>query len=75
MGIPAVVSAVGVNNIIIDHGKNGFLSKTNEEWFNFLTQLIIDEPLRKKIGNEGRVKIVKNYSVASNASTFLGLFA
>jgi glycosyltransferase involved in cell wall biosynthesis len=74
LNIPAVVSAVGVNVTIIDHGVNGFLAKSQEEWFDFLQQLITDDNLRKKIGTLGRKKVIECYSVISNKSSFLSLF-
>jgi glycosyltransferase involved in cell wall biosynthesis len=73
--IPTVMSPVGVNNAIIDHGVNGFLCQTEEDWVQCLEKLVTDAILRKKIGIEGRKKVISNYSVASNASTFLGLFS
>jgi glycosyltransferase involved in cell wall biosynthesis len=75
LGIPAVASPVGVNAEIIVHGENGFLCQSEEDWLQYLEKLIIDANLRKKMGIEGREKIISNYSVASNASTFLGLFS
>jgi glycosyltransferase involved in cell wall biosynthesis len=74
MGIPAVVSPIGVNSIIIDHGKNGFLAKTKENWLNYLSQLISDVELRKTMGKYGREKVIRHYSVRSNSSNFLSLF-
>ncbi len=75
LGIPAVASPVGVNTEIIDHGVNGFLCLTVEDWLQCLEKLIADASLRKKIGIEGRKKIISNYSVVSNSSLFLGLFS
>lgn len=75
MEIPAVVSGVGVNVKIIDHEKNGFHSSTPEEWFIFLSLLIENESLRKKMGISGRKKVIENYSVSSNTPTFLSLFS
>jgi glycosyltransferase involved in cell wall biosynthesis len=72
--IPTIVSPVGINTIIIDHEINGFLAADENEWFTCLEKLIQDESLRKKIGAQGRMKVVKNYSVLSNGSTFLSLF-
>jgi glycosyltransferase involved in cell wall biosynthesis len=75
IGIPAVASPVGVNTEIIAHGVNGFLCKTEEDWLQYLEKLVTDTNLRRVMGNEGRKKIISNYSVASNTSTFLGLFS
>jgi len=73
--IPAVVSSVGVNNEIIDHGNNGFLCRNKEDWHTYLEQLIISEKLRKSMGIEGRRKVLDKYSVYSNAPLFLSFFA
>lgn len=75
LGIPAVVSAVGVNTEIVDDGKNGFCCLSEKEWITKLEMLIQDAALRKKMGHEGRVKVQKHYSVDSNAANFLALFS
>jgi glycosyltransferase involved in cell wall biosynthesis len=72
--IPAIASPVGVNNKIIDHGCNGFLCNTHEEWLLALTQLIEDSTLREKMGEHGRQKVITSYSVKSNSDLFLKLF-
>jgi len=74
MGIPCVASPVGVNTTIIDHGLNGFLASTTEEWLFYLTQLINNEHMRETFGAEGRKKVVNVYSVHSNSDNFLKLF-
>jgi glycosyltransferase involved in cell wall biosynthesis len=75
LAIPALASGVGVNAAIIDAGINGFLCTTEEEWFSCLKSLIDQPDLRRQIGNRGRQKIIDHYSVSSNTSTFLSLFA
>lgn len=71
---PCVASPVGVNSEIIEHGVNGFLAESPEEWFNHLENLVRDKNLRIQMGEAGRKKIIENYSVTSNTSTFLSLF-
>jgi glycosyltransferase involved in cell wall biosynthesis len=72
--IPTIASPVGVNGFIIDHGVNGFLASTHQEWFTVLENLILNHELRKKIGPHGREKVIASYSVTSNSSNFLSLF-
>ena len=72
--LPAVASPVGVNSKIIDHGINGFLCGTDQDWEDSLRKLIEDANLRKSMGINGRRKIIENYSIRSNSSTFLSLF-
>jgi glycosyltransferase involved in cell wall biosynthesis len=74
LGIPAVVSPVGVNTEIIEHGVNGFLCSTEEEWLACLKSLIDDPALREQVGRQGRKRVIDHYSVLSNTSNFLSLF-
>ncbi len=71
---PAVVSSVGVNKDIIDHGKNGFLCSDMKEWVEFLSELLKSESLRKQLGKNGRQKVINSYSVSANSNLFLSLF-
>lgn len=73
--IPAVASPVGVNSTIIDDGINGYLSNTENEWFNALEKLLNNPALRSKMGKKGREKIQAQYSLKSNATNFLSLFS
>ncbi len=73
--IPAVVSAVGVNIKIVDHGKNGYLCSNPAEWKESITKLLESADLRKKMGRDGRNKVLENYSVSSNKDLFLSIFA
>lgn len=74
LGIPPVVSAVGLNRNLIDDGVNGFFADGVDEWFESLDLLIRDNALRKSMGEKARTRIVNQYSTAVNASTFLSLF-
>lgn len=71
--IPAVSSPVGVNKKIIEHGINGYLCNTQEEWYQKIELLLLDIDLRKQMGEVGRKKIVANYSLQSNTKNFLQL--
>jgi glycosyltransferase involved in cell wall biosynthesis len=75
MEIPCVVSPVGVNTSIIEHGVNGFLSASEKEWAECLRTLISDAEARKSLGEAGRKKVVEQYSVKSNTANFLKLFS
>lgn len=74
LGIPAVVSPVGVNTKIVDEKINGFLCTTQEDWYNALSYLLENPEAREKMGKEARKKIEEHYSVKSNTPNFLGLF-
>lgn len=72
--IPTLMSPVGVNKEIIQHGKNGFLCSTTEEWIKYLDGLINEPELRKRIGVQGRIQVIHSYSVLANSKIFLSLF-
>ncbi len=74
LGIPAVVSPVGVNSEIIEDGVNGFICSSEEEWEKVLERLLTDKSLRSKIGVEARKKIEADYSVLSSRDLFLQNF-
>lgn len=62
-GLPVVASPVGVNAEIVEHGVNGFLANTPQEWEYALTTLLTDPALRQRMGQAGRRKIEEQYSL------------
>lgn len=62
IGIPCVASPVGLNCEIIREGENGFLAKTEKEWFKKLSILIENEEIRHKMGKAGRRIAIEEYS-------------
>jgi glycosyltransferase involved in cell wall biosynthesis len=74
LGIPALMSPVGVNSQIVSHGENGYLPVKLEDWRVQLELLLTDVDLRKKIGEAGKKTINERYSVLSNQSNYLSLF-
>jgi len=73
-GIPAVADPVGVNSTIIDNGQNGFVCDTPQEWKEKLKLLISNPEMRSAFGDHGRKKIVREYSIRSQAEKFVSLF-
>jgi glycosyltransferase involved in cell wall biosynthesis len=74
LGIPAVVSPVGVNAQIIRHGENGFLATTEDEWVEVLDQLLADPQLRQQTGLAGRRTVVKRFSAEIHAPRVAQIF-
>ena len=72
--IPAVVSPIGVNSELIEHGKEGYLCNTLEDWFLHIEKLVLNGELRKRMGKQGRQKVIEYYSVEANCEKFLSLF-
>jgi glycosyltransferase involved in cell wall biosynthesis len=63
VGLPVICSDVGVNKTIVRHELNGFVIENREEWFYYLSLLIKDASLRKKMAQEARNTAVRFFSV------------
>lgn len=74
LGIPTIMSPVGVNSVIIKDGENGFLAGTSTEWVEKLARLIEDADLRKIIGAAGMETVRKDFSVEANNEKWLAIF-
>jgi glycosyltransferase involved in cell wall biosynthesis len=69
--IPTVAQRIGTNLEIVDHGGNGFLADSSEEWLATLRRLVRDPDLRRRIGTAARRTVVDRYSVAVTAPLYL----
>jgi len=72
--IPTIMSPVGVNSEIIEHGKNGFLAKHDAEWVDIISTLIENADLRTQIGKNARKTVVEKYSLKAWENTYLEHF-
>jgi len=66
-GLPVVGSPVGVNSEIVEHGVNGFLATDHADWVAALSGLRDDAALRARLGQEGRVKVERQYCLQVTA--------
>lgn len=62
-GLPVVASPVGVNAELVEHGVNGFLAETEEEWRNSIAILLSDRELREHMGAAGRRRVGADFSL------------
>ena len=62
-GLPVVASPVGVNKEIVEHGVNGFLAESDDEWRSAIETLLSDADLRRRMGAAGRKKVEDSYSL------------
>jgi len=65
LGMPVIASPLQAYKEIIQHGENGFICDTKEEWYEALIKLK-DSGLREKIGIAAK-KSVEGYSLVSIA--------
>lgn len=75
-GLPVVISAGFSAAEMIDHGKTGYLAKTNDvkDWVDKLNLLINNAALRHRFGRAARAKQLRQFSWAKAAQAHLHLF-
>jgi glycosyltransferase involved in cell wall biosynthesis len=61
-GIPCVISPVGINSSIVEHGRTGYLAETEEEWYENLKMLAESRELRRAVGERAKRFVLKNYN-------------
>ena len=74
LGIPAVMSPVGVNTEIIQDEVNGFLADKEDEWITKLSKLIESAHLREQLGEAGRKTVLERYSFHSQKDRYIHFF-
>ena len=67
IGIPAVVSPVGANATVVQHGVTGLHATTGAEWVEALDRLLGDEIHRSRLGQAGRERVAREFSAEANA--------
>jgi glycosyltransferase involved in cell wall biosynthesis len=70
MGLPTACSAVGANREVIEHGTNGLLAASEEDWLDQLRMLIDDPGLRHRLGAAARRTVEERYSTDHCAGQF-----
>ncbi|MCB2408493.1 glycosyltransferase family 4 protein [Hymenobacter lucidus] len=75
LGVPALVSPVGMNSEVVTEGVNGYICATYQQWYDGLEKLLQDHDLRTRFGQAARATIEARFSVEANRPNFLALFA
>jgi glycosyltransferase involved in cell wall biosynthesis len=75
LGIPTVATALGANFRVIEDGVSGFLVWTDAEWKDRLLALMRDPELRRRLGQAGRQRVERYYSVRANRDAYLRIVA
>ncbi len=70
VGTAAVASAVGANSQIVTHGENGFLARTDDDWFKNIAALLDNPVLRQTFGSRGRETVEQKYSLEKFAQDY-----
>lgn len=64
LGVPPVVSPVGVNAEIVRDGRDGLLARGAGEWEVALEGLLVDPDRREELGRSGRQRVEASFSAA-----------
>jgi glycosyltransferase involved in cell wall biosynthesis len=67
VSVPAVVSPVGANREVVEHGVSGFHATSEGAWVQALERLLDDPGLRMRMGAEGRRSALHEYSAEVQA--------
>jgi glycosyltransferase involved in cell wall biosynthesis len=70
-GLPVVANPVGVQAEMVQHGVTGFIAETPAQWAEAIGLLARDPALRRRMGQAGRARAEKDFSVASGAARWL----
>lgn len=62
VGLPVVVSPVGMNVEILAHGSCGFAAKTKDDWVDAISNLLNEPALADQMGRTGRKIIEARYA-------------
>jgi glycosyltransferase involved in cell wall biosynthesis len=73
VGIPAVCSAVGVAEEIVESGVNGYLAHTDADWFDILDELVRQPTKRAQVGAAGRELVATRFSLEAHAPQLLNV--
>ncbi len=73
VGVPFVMSPVGVCAELGVDGETHFNAETQEDWYNSLDRLLSDGDLRAKMGKRGREHSTANFDPAIHAALLAGV--
>ena len=74
VGVPCVVSDIGRNREIVQDGVNGFLVRSDEEWYDRLARLLSNASLRHRLGMAGRQTVEDRFAMQRYLPTYVDVF-
>jgi glycosyltransferase involved in cell wall biosynthesis len=74
VGIPYVVTPVGVCAEMGEAGTTHFQARTHEEWYEALERLLSDAQIRRRMGEAGRSHALRHYPMEAQAEKLALIF-
>jgi glycosyltransferase involved in cell wall biosynthesis len=74
-GLPVIASPVGVNSQMVNHGLNGYLANSRQEWLGAFRELSRNAGLRQQMGRSGRQQAEQKYNLKSTAPRLFDLLS
>ena len=74
VGLPVIVSPVGMNREVLEKGEVGLAAGTNDEWYQALESLYRNKSLGVKLGIEGRKVVEQHYNTDIIAREMADIF-
>jgi len=74
VGLPVVAQRMGSNSEIIEHGVNGFLVETQDEWYKCIKELVDNRELRLRMGEAARGTVVERFSTQKQMPRMIDVF-
>ena len=70
LGSAGVYSKLPPYESIIDHGVNGYLANNLEDWEKYLSELVDDRTLRKRMGEYAKRSVREHWLLSNNIAQF-----
>jgi glycosyltransferase involved in cell wall biosynthesis len=74
VGLPVIVSPVGVNAEILARGELGIAARSNGDWYEALKRLYEAQETGAQMGSTGRRVVEEHYSVRTNIVKLADIF-
>jgi glycosyltransferase involved in cell wall biosynthesis len=65
--IPCIATPTSTFAAAIDHGRNGMLAATEQDWYKAITNLVSDREFRHRLGREANRTFLRRHAAASAA--------
>lgn len=71
VGIPSISTNFGTAINIVEHGVDGYLADSKDDWLNYISILVNDSDRRSNMGKAARKKVIENYSIGVNLHKYI----